>query len=89
MKHDSPEQKFYLNQHKVEMASRGEMLNFNTDIKVIYNNLFSHGKRYHIIEEVLDILSVNLTLYPTRSPTLVCNSSDILVATDRAAILLG
>tara|TARA_B110000967_G_scaffold203595_1_gene244541 strand:- start:409 stop:1164 length:756 start_codon:yes stop_codon:yes gene_type:complete len=54
MKHDSPEQKFYLNQHKVEMASRGEMLNFNTDIKIIYNDLFSHGKRYHIIEEVLD-----------------------------------
>jgi len=54
MKNDSPEQKFYLNQHKVEMASRGELLNFNTDIEVIYKELFSHGKRYHIIKEVLD-----------------------------------
>lgn len=54
MKTDSPEKKFYLNQHKTELASRGELLNFNTDIKVIYNNLFAHGQRYHIIEEVLD-----------------------------------
>ena len=54
MKNDSPEKKFYSHQHKLEIVSREEKLNFNTDIKVIYNNLFSHGKRYHIIEEVLD-----------------------------------
>ena len=37
MNNDSPEKKFYSHQHKLEIVSREEKLNFNTDIKVIYN----------------------------------------------------
>ena len=51
----------------------------------IYKTDFDKIKKFSIE----DVLSVNLTLNPTKSPTLVSNSSEILFATDLAAILLG
>ena len=54
MSTDSPEKKFYLREHKQERKAVGELLNFKTDIKEIYDQWFSPGARYHIIEEILD-----------------------------------
>ena len=53
---DSPEKKFYLKEHEREKKgdAAGELLNFRTDIKEIYDRWFSSGTRYHIIEEILD-----------------------------------
>ena len=51
---DSPEKKFYLREHERERKAAGELLNFRTDIKEIYDRWFSYGTRYHIIEEILD-----------------------------------
>ena len=51
---DSPEKKFYLKLHEQEREAVGELLNFKTDIKEIYDQLFFPGTRYHIIEEILD-----------------------------------
>ena len=42
-----------------------------------------------LIDVCLEVLSVNLTLKPTKSPRVVLSSSEILVATERAAILRG
>ena len=51
---DSPEKKFYVKHYELETGAHGELLNFKTDIKEIYDHWFSSGTRYHIIEEILD-----------------------------------
>ena len=54
MQDNSVEKKFYLKKIKEEINAKGELLNFDTDIKEIYNHLFSSKGRYHIVEKVLD-----------------------------------
>ena len=54
MSDNSPEKKQYLKHHLDLNKFHGELFNFNTDIKKIYENHFSYGTRYHIIEKILD-----------------------------------
>ena len=54
MQDNSVEKKFYSKQIEAANKASGKLLNFDTNIKEIYNELFSSKGRYHIVEEVLD-----------------------------------
>ena len=54
---NSPEKKFYQKsqkKHAIQRGNQGELLNFDSNIKEIYERWFSYGMRYHITDEVLD-----------------------------------
>lgn len=54
MSNDSAEKKFYVKHYELETEVHGELFNFKTDIKEIYDHWFSSGTRYNIIEEILN-----------------------------------
>ncbi len=54
MQDNSAEKKFYLNQLLKDNQAKGQLLDFETPIKEIFNEYFSSKKRYRIIEEILD-----------------------------------